>query len=398
MKILVVQETDWFERGPLQQNHLMEKLSLKGHEIRVIDHEILWSEKEKKDLISKREVFKDVCRLYNGSSVTVIRPPIVKFPNFDYISLIISRKKEIERQIKEFKPDLIVGFFMLSAYLGMKAAKKHKIPFIYYWIDVYHSQIPFKLYQPIGKIIEKDILAKSDAVISINEKLRDRIIKMGSNPRSTYIERAGIDFNRFNSNISGRIIRKKYGFSDNDVVLTFVGVLYNFSGLKEVAIQFERIKKNYPEIKLFIVGDGDALNDLKKIQKNFNLEKKIVLAGRQPYDKIPEFIAASDICLLPAYKTEIMVDIVPIKMYEYMAMKKPVIATSLPGVVKEFGDNNGIFYVDKPEDILNKAIEIVKLKNIKEEGDKAKRFVANNEWDKIVEHFEKISESIMGIN
>jgi len=280
----------------------------------------------------------------------------------------------------------------------MKAAKKHKIPFIYYWIDVYHSQIPFKLYQPIGKIIEKDILAKSDAVISINEKLRDRIIKMGSNPRSTYIERAGIDFNRFNSNISGRIIRKKYGFSDNDVVLTFVGVLYNFSGLKEVAIQFERIKKNYPEIKLFIVGDGDALNDLKKIQKNFNLEKKIVLAGRQPYDKIPEFIAASDICLLPAYKTEIMVDIVPIKMYEYMAMKKPVIATSLPGVVKEFGDNNGIFYVDKPEDILNKAIEIVKLKNIKEEGDKAKRFVANNEWDKIVEHFEKISESIMGIN
>ena len=42
MRILVVQETDWFEKGPLQQHHLMEKLSLRGHEIRVIDHEIIW--------------------------------------------------------------------------------------------------------------------------------------------------------------------------------------------------------------------------------------------------------------------------------------------------------------------------------------------------------------------
>ena len=37
MKILLIQETDWFVKGPLQQHHLMEKLSLDGYEIRVID-------------------------------------------------------------------------------------------------------------------------------------------------------------------------------------------------------------------------------------------------------------------------------------------------------------------------------------------------------------------------
>ena len=42
MRILLVQETDWFEKGPLQQHHLMERLSLKGYEIRVIDHEMVW--------------------------------------------------------------------------------------------------------------------------------------------------------------------------------------------------------------------------------------------------------------------------------------------------------------------------------------------------------------------
>jgi glycosyltransferase involved in cell wall biosynthesis len=394
MKILVVQETDWFERGPLQQNHLMEILSLRGHEIRVIDHEILWPEKRKKDIISKREVFEDIWRIYDKSSITVIRPPIVKLPPLDYISLVISRKKEIERQIKEFKPDIIVGFFMISAYLGMKAAKKHNIPFIYYWIDIYHSQIPFKLYQPLGKVIEKKILVKANAVIAINEKLRERVIKMGSNPKYTCIERAGIDLNRFNSDISGKNIRKEYGFSDDDIVLTFVGVLYNFSGLKEVAIEFSKIKKEYPHIKFLIVGDGDAFSDLKKIQKELNIEKQVIIAGRQPFDKIPEFIAASDICLLPAYKTEIMVDIVPIKMYEYMGMGKPVIATSLPGVMLEFGEDNGVFYVNEPADILNKAIEIIKSNNINEEGKKAKKFVQNNDWDTIADHFEMIMKKI----
>lgn len=390
MKILVVQESDWFERGPLQQNHLMELLSLRGHEIRVIDHEILWNVNGKKELISKREVFNDTSRIYDEASITVIRPPILKIPTLDYISLVLSRRKEIDRQIEEFKPDIIVGFFMLSAYLGMKAAKKYNLPFIYYWIDIYHSQIPFKAYQPLGKKIEKNILEKADSVIAINEKLRERVIKMGSNSESTYIERAGIDLKRFNSKINGQEIRLEYGLSKNDIILIFVGVLYNFSGLKEVAMEFSKIKDEYPNIKFLVVGDGDAYDDLKKIQKEMNLEKQLIITGRQPFDKIPKFIAASDICLLPAYKTEIMVDIVPIKMYEYMAMEKPVIATDLPGVMMEFGNTNGVFYVNQPEDVLKRAIDLIESDNIKKEGKKAKKFVENNDWNKIADHFEKI--------
>ncbi len=38
LMILVVQESDWLKRNPHQQHHLLERLSLKGHEIRVIDY------------------------------------------------------------------------------------------------------------------------------------------------------------------------------------------------------------------------------------------------------------------------------------------------------------------------------------------------------------------------
>jgi len=38
-----------------------------------------------------------------------------------------------------------------------------------------------------------------------------------------------------------------------------------------------------------------------------------------------------------------------------MAMKKPVITTQLPGLMKEFGEDNSILYVSKPENVLKKA-------------------------------------------
>ncbi len=41
MWILVVQESDWLKRNPHQQHHLMERLSLKGHEIKVIEKELI---------------------------------------------------------------------------------------------------------------------------------------------------------------------------------------------------------------------------------------------------------------------------------------------------------------------------------------------------------------------
>ena len=395
MKILLVQETDWFEKGPLQQHHLMERLSSKGYEVTVIDYEIVWKTHGKNELYSIRKVFNNVSRVQKGADITVIRPATLKISHLDYISLVFSRKKEIDRQIKEFNPDVIVGFQILSPYLAMRAAKKNDIPFIYYWTDAYHTQIPFKPYQQIGEYIEKQILKNADQVIVINEKLKDFVVERGSNPEKTCVEKAGIDLNRFDSDIDGEEIRKKYLIEKDDTVLFFVGWLYHFSGLKEVAIELSKIKDEKSNIKLLIVGDGDALYDLQRIRDEYQLENQVILTGKQPYDSIPAFIASSDICLLPAYPTEkIMQDIVPIKFYEYMAMGKPVITTKLPGVMKEFGTGNGIIYVDRPKDVLGKVVELIEGGVLQEYGSNARVFVEKYNWDDVVDEFEKVLEEL----
>jgi len=394
MKVLIVQNTDWLKRYPAQQHHLAEMLSLRGHEIRVIDYEILWRTDGKRELYSRREVFNNVHKTHNDARVTVIHSGIIRIPWLDYTSLVFSHRREINRQIREFAPDVIVGMGGIFSYLAGKAAERNNLPFINYWIDVTHRLIPSKFLRPVGWIIEHGTLKMADQVLVINDELREYVIKIGAPPQRTQVLRAGINNEQFDPAVNGDAIRKQYGFSEKDIVLFFMGFLYNFSGLKEVASQLAQVKDD--RLKLLVVGEGDAYDELQKIREKYNLEDGVILTGKKPYQEIPALIAASDICLLPAYRAErIMQDIVPIKMYEYMAMGKPVIATRLPGLVKEFGENNGVVYIDKTEDAVEKALELVAGGSLNEVGSKARCFVERCSWDNVSDEFEGILKEVI---
>lgn len=379
MKILAVQESDWIKRNPHQQHHLMERLSLKGHKIRVIDYPIDW--REENGIYNKREVIEDYYKIYPEANVDIIRPSILKVPALIYPSVIFSHWREIKRQIREFKPDIMLGFGIINSYIASHMAKKENIPFIYYWIDVLHHLIPEKHFQTLGKYLEKITIQNSTQVVTINHRLEKFVRNFGA--KNTKVIGAGIDLNKFDSTLDGSPIRQKYGIGNWEIVLFFMGFLYHFSGLKEVALELANNK--YENLKLLIVGEGDAYSDIQNIVEKHDLNDKVLLVGRKPYNEIPSYIAASDICILPAHPDEeIMQDIVPIKMYEYMAMGKPVITTALQGIMKEFGNGNGISYVNKPKGVLKKVFNI----DIKLEGNKTRRFAENNDWESIVNNFE----------
>lgn len=393
MRVLVVQESDWVEKGPHQSHHLMERLSQRGHEVRVIDFEIRWRE-HGGGLISRREVFFDVHKVAKNGGVTVIRPSIIRLPVLDYISLLYTHRAEIKRQIGEFKPDVIVGFGILNANLAIRIAKRREIPFVYYIIDELHRLVPQSYFRKLAKHIEKSNMRNADRVISINEGLREYTIQMGAEREKTEVIRAGVELGQFNP-AHRDAIRRKYGIEDGDVVLFFMGWLYTFSGLKEVAMELARVSEKYRNIKLLTLGKGDLWDTLQDIRREHGLDTRIITVGWKPYEEVPKYIMASDICLLPAHKNEIMKNIVPIKMYEYMAAGKPVIATMLHGVTKEFGTGNGVIYVDRPEDALKKAIELIENGCIEDEGRKARKFVERYSWDNITDEFERALEEVV---
>jgi len=396
LKILVVQDAHWIKKGPHQQHHLMEKLSIRGHRVVVIGFDQLWRSEKTEGLFSKKDIFQNVCSIYKGASVTFICPPFIRFPIIDYIFFLFSSRKEINRCINSFNPDIIIGFTsVISCYWGMKFAKKGNIPFIYYWTDVIHTLIPLKIFRPLAKVIQKKIIKNSTIVMAINENLREYIVSFATDLPLTKVIPGGVDSQRFDPlKIDSLPVRQKHGISKDDLVLFFMGWIYPFSGLKEVILGISKIKGKYPNIKLMIVGEGDYYPQLKDIIKDNGLMDHVILTGRRPFEEIPQLIAVADICLLPAYNNEIMRYIVPIKIYEYLAMHKPVISTKLPGVMREFENDNGVIYVDKPEDIINKVTQLSKG-DIQKISLMAKSFIKKYEWDIIVSQFEDLLESLV---
>ncbi|WP_373838605.1 glycosyltransferase [Methanospirillum sp.] len=385
MNILLVQESDWLSRNPHQQHHLMERLSIRGHAVRVIDYDIDWKKKKEGKITIPRTEYQNVHKIIPDAHIHVIRPWSLRIPILDYIILMISHRSEIKRQIREFKPDIIVGFGVLNAWIASHYAKQHSISFVYYWIDALDTLIPEKSLQIFGKFLERSTIKRSCKVIAINEKLRDYTISLGAAQENTEVIGAGIDLERFHPGIDGIKIRDAFGIKPDDIVLFFMGWIYHFSGLKEVALELASHRDEYGKIKLLIVGDGDAFDDLVAIRETFDLTNQFILTGKKPYEEIPEYIAAADVCILPAYPDEpIMQDIVPIKLYEYLAMGKPVITTRLPGIMKEFGEGNGVVYVESLEDIIKGAAVITRSIKHSMAPEKCMHFIKPKSWEDVV--------------
>jgi len=390
MKILLVQDTDWRTRNIHQHHHVGERLCLRGHDLLVIDHDVMWRTHDKRKLFSRRQVFEGVSKTVPDAGVKVIRPGILRVPFLVYVSMLFTYGREISAQLRESPPDVVIGMYVLTSYMALRASRRHGIPFVFEVLEPYSAMIPSKVLQPIGKLIVKRIFREADRVLVINEGLSEHAIRMGADPETTRVIRAGIDHELFGPHVDGQAVRLHHGIAEHEKVLFFMGWLYNFSGLKELLAE---LAKRGPEdlgVKLLIVGDGDAFEELQRMRTDLGLENYVMLTGKQTYKRMPEFIAASDICLLPAYNNEIMRDIVPIKMYEYMAMGKPVIATRLPGIIKEFGSDNGVLWIERPEDALDKALEVIMAGTIEAHGEKARQFVSDNDWDTVVDQSEEV--------
>ena len=289
-----------------------------------------------------------------------------------------------------------MGLGLLNAYTGSKLAKANNIPFVYYLIDVLYALIPEKAFQSFGKQVNIKAIKNADLVITINQKLSELAVELGSTEDKTILIDAGIDLNDFDPELDDSSIRNEYNIAPDDTVLFFMGFIYEFAGMKELAIELGKNKDKYPKMKILIVGDGDAYERLKEIKEEYDLGDQLILTGRQPYERIPEFLASADFCLLPAYiDEEIMQDIVPIKLYEYLAMEKVVIATELPGISREFGYGNGIEYVHKAEEVLELAQRILDNGEYEELSKKGREYVKSNDWEAITDKFENAMKNLL---
>jgi glycosyltransferase involved in cell wall biosynthesis len=383
MHILVVQETDWQRRGPHQQHHLMERLSQRGHTVTVLDYPILRKHWPRESIFVRREEQANAARLYPEARIRLVTPGTVSLRPLARPSSVLAFRREISRQIGEARPDVIVSYALSTGLPALRLAKQHRIPYVFHVIDALHAIVPVGFLRPVAHWVERRIFAAADQVVLINEHLRDYAIRMGAAPKRAVVLRTGVDLKRFVPDADGSQTRTELGIKPDDFVLFFMGWLYPFSGVREVA---ESLHAAPPEVRLLVVGDGDDYGALQAMQEK--LGGRLILTGRVPYERIPSLAAAADVFLLPFRCVPATEHIVPIKLYEYMAAGKPVVATPLPGVQRDVGKGNGVIYAEAEEQA---ALALAIRDRAAELGQKARAFVERYcDWGAITDEFEAL--------
>lgn len=354
----------------------------------MIDFEIGWRERPETGRVTPRRVLTAPWKVIEGADIEVVRPAAIHLPAFEYVSSFVMHEFEIRRQIREFQPDIVLGLGLLNAFAGIRLARRARVPFVYYLIDELHRLVPQRAFQGLARVIEQSNVRRASVVLSINQALRDYTVRMGAPPDRTKVLPAGVDLQRYLKPDDGLSVRERLGLATTDLVLFFMGWVYPFSGLREVAESLVAGEGRDANTKLLVVGKGDSWDGMTGLATSRNAVDRIKLVGFRPYAEMPSYLAAADVCLLPAHATETMLNIVPIKMYEYLAAGKPVIATRLPGLVREFGEGHGVVYVDGPEAVVPEALELARNGQLGPIGQEGRAFVSGNDWSSITDTFE----------
>ncbi len=141
--------------------------------------------------------------------------------------------------------------------------------------------------------------------------------------------------------------RQSYPSDDNGVFrLITHGTLLEKYGVQTLIRALPLLKEEIPNLKLKVVGAGEYRPRLEHLAQSLDVAKYVDFIGLVPQSEIPAYIAEAHIGVVTIMtKTNPML---PNKLFEYLAMGKPAVTTSIPAIRAYFDDSSVMYY--EPDD------------------------------------------------
>lgn len=181
-------------------------------------------------------------------------------------------------------------------------------------------------------------------VEGIQCKLSDRVVVTTSNNKSSHERRYhlppdkvvvipnGANIDLFQPIDRGHA-REQIGIKKDRFYVGFTGNLWAYEGVPHLIEAAPLILKEVPEAIFLIVGDGPVKNDLIEMAKRMGVSDKFIFTGCVPYEEVPIYISALDVCVVPLNTVMcVKTGISSLKLREYLACGRPVAGSDIIGV------------------------------------------------------------------
>ena len=386
LKILVIPTTDWLGHPfPSRLHHIFERIA-EHNEVHVLRFGFYPETK------LKTRVFVHEIDEINTSQLALY-----------YSVNALKHYKAVREILKEYKIDTVVISNLLSGIIAARAAHNsaklvYDLPDYFpasacgYYFDV--NSLPGKIVMAGLEKILQSTLKLADHTVTCSHMLMDYARNLGIKDASVIPN--GVDDFFWKYKYDGTGIREKYEL-DGHITIGYLGSIEFWLDIYPLLHAIQHLAKEHP-VKLFLVGAKLRTKAAEKLQrqiKDLKIEKNVVwLKDFVPYHDVPSYIAAMDVCTIPfdpnnptAYYSA------PNKLWEYLALEKPVITTSIPAIIIQAGQFINVAdtskdYVQILEDYIHDPDKY------KEKIRAVQQVIRSNNWNIISEKYENLLESV----
>jgi len=240
--------------------------------------------------------------------------------------------------------------------------------------------------------LEEKVPLYADAVTVPGEALRQRASWAGVKPENLFVIRNGANVD-FIKPLSIYETRKKLGLPIRNVIYSHFGPI-DMKSLKFLVVVHKKVVTRYPNALLMFASlREEQMKFVRARVKSLELARNILCVEWQPYNRYPLYLAASDILLLPLQDN--IYDRVRsqgLRLSDYIAAGRPVVATGLPEITKAMSECALLAKLDDPEDFASKVLKLIGDLSLREELGKRARKLAETEysWQVVAKKLEQV--------
>jgi glycosyltransferase involved in cell wall biosynthesis len=295
------------------------------------------------------------------------------------------------RAAKVSMPDILYERYNLFFHSGVWLKRKLNIPMI---LEVNAPLVHERMLH--GGLAWKAFARKSEALIW---RAADKVLPV-TNALADYLRAAGVSDERIEVIQNGvgadflrehdpAPVRTRYGLTDK-LVLGFTGFVRDWHGLDRVVRHLAASENK--NLHLLIVGDGPARESLETLARALGVTDRVTFTGVVQREHVAAHVAAFDIALQPA----VVEYASPLKLFEYMAQAKAIIAPDQPNIreVLTNGDDGLLFSDGGFEQTLERAIEDADLRKRMGAAAKATLLARDYTWSGNARRVEAIAENL----
>lgn len=258
---------------------------------------------------------------------------------------------------------------------------------------------------PIVFVVERFNLLSADLIVVVSSAMKEELLARGLPEEKILVNPNGVDPKVYTPDVDASDIRERLGLFNKKVV-GFIGTFGPWHGVIELSRAIVRFFDKYSckdgisDVVFLLIGNGLLLDEARQIIENCPYSDRVIFTGSIPQEEAVKYLAACDIYVSPHVPnpdgTEFFGS--PTKLFEYMAMEKPIIASRL-GQIGQILEHKKTAYLVKPADVEELADAIYEVASnldcYKYLGENARREVLREyTWEK---HVSRIVEAISSI-